>query len=61
MAMKKCPVCGVSVKLENMERHVKTQHPREEVDLRSLLTEEETVQAKAVKSTRKPNYSVKRM
>jgi len=61
MATKKCPVCGVPVKLENLERHVKTQHPREKIDLRSLLTEEETTQAKAMKTVRKSNFSVKRM
>jgi peroxiredoxin len=61
MATKKCPVCGVPVKLENLERHVKTQHPRENIDIRSHLTEEETTQAKAVKTTKKPNYSVARM
>ncbi len=32
MAMKKCPVCGVSVKDENLVRHVKNQHPHEKVE-----------------------------
>lgn len=41
MAMKKCPVCGVSVKAENLERHVKNQHPKEQVDLSETLTEED--------------------
>lgn len=41
MAMKKCPVCGVSVKVENLERHVKNQHPRAQVDLSEELTEED--------------------
>jgi peroxiredoxin len=41
MAMKKCPVCGVSVKVENLERHVKNQHPKEQVDLSEALTEED--------------------
>jgi peroxiredoxin len=61
MATKKCPVCGVPVKLENLERHVKTQHPREKIDIRSYLTEEETTRAKAVKTPRKSDYSVARM
>jgi peroxiredoxin len=61
MVTKKCPVCGVPVKLENLERHVKTQHPREKLDLRSILTEEETTQTKAVKTVRKSDSSVKRM
>jgi len=41
MAMKKCPVCGVSVKVENLQRHVHDQHPRSGVDLDSILTEKE--------------------
>jgi len=61
MVTKKCPVCGVPVKLENLERHVKTHHPREKLDLRSILTEEETTQTKAVKTVRKSDSSVKRM
>jgi len=39
--MKKCPACGASVKLENLERHVKNQHPRETVDLSKMITKEE--------------------
>lgn len=41
MAMKKCPVCGVSVKAENLERHLRNQHPRAELDAKALLTDEE--------------------
>ncbi len=47
--MKKCPVCDVPVKLENLERHVKKQHPQESVDLRSILTESELKGTKAEK------------
>ncbi len=32
MAMKKCPVCGVSVKDENLLRHVRNQHPHDKVE-----------------------------
>lgn len=32
MTMTKCPVCGVSVKDENLVRHVRNQHPREKVE-----------------------------
>ncbi len=49
MVMKKCPVCGVSVKAENLERHVKNQHPKEHVDLNETLTEEDR---KAIKEQR---------
>ena len=38
---KKCPVCGVSVKLENLEKHVRNLHPHKGVDLASLVTREE--------------------
>lgn len=41
MAMKKCPVCGVSVKVENLQRHVHDQHPRAGIDLDTILTEKE--------------------
>ena len=41
MAMKKCPVCGVPVKAENLERHVRNQHPHAEVNPDTLLTEDE--------------------
>lgn len=41
MATKKCPVCGVSVKTENLERHLRNQHPKDQVDLSETLTEEE--------------------
>lgn len=50
MAMKKCPVCGVSVKAENLERHVRNQHPREQVDLSETLTEEDRQAIKERKS-----------
>jgi len=32
MAMRKCPVCGVSVKEENLPRHVRNQHPGTKVE-----------------------------
>ncbi len=51
MAMKKCPVCGVSVKTENLERHVKNQHPKEQVDLSETLTDEER---KEIRESRSP-------
>ena len=39
--MKKCPVCGASVKLENLEKHVRNQHPHEDVDTERLVTVKE--------------------
>lgn len=50
MAMKKCPVCGVSVKMENLERHVKNQHPKAQVDLSEELTLEDRQAIKEQKS-----------
>jgi len=50
MAMKKCPVCGVSVKTENLQRHVRNQHPKEQVDLSETLTEEDRQAIKEQKS-----------
>jgi len=57
MALKKCPVCGVPVKLENMERHVKKQHPQDDVDLRSYLSKEEVKKAKIQKPSAKRGSS----
>ena len=42
MAQKKCPVCGVSVKLENLERHLRNQHPRADVDLETAAAGNDT-------------------
>jgi len=52
MAMKKCPVCGASVKVENLERHVEDKHPRAKVDLSKLVTKEEKEAAKPKKARR---------
>ncbi len=57
MATKKCPVCGVSVKVENLERHVKNQHPKEQVDLSQELTEEERKEIRAKKSGGQPGLT----
>ena len=54
MATKKCPVCGVSVKAENLERHVRNQHPKEKVDLRETLSEEEQREIKEKRSASRP-------
>ena len=41
VATKKCPVCGTPVKVENLERHVKNQHPHTDVAAETLVTKEE--------------------
>ncbi len=40
---RKCPVCGNSVKLENLEEHVRRVHPREEVELDLSPDEQEEI------------------
>jgi cytochrome c biogenesis protein CcmG/thiol:disulfide interchange protein DsbE len=57
MAMKKCPVCGVSVKAENLERHVRNQHPKEQVDLSETLTAEEQKEIKDKRSSNRPGLT----
>lgn len=59
MVMKKCPVCGVSVKLENLERHVKNQHPRAAVDVRSAISAEEAREIEAAKRPAGPVITAK--
>ncbi len=54
MATKKCPVCGVSVKVENLERHVRDQHPHAQVDQEGLLTREEKAEVKEARAASRP-------
>lgn len=57
MAMKKCPVCGVSVKAENLERHVRNQHPKDQVDLSETLTQEDREEIKEKRSGGRPGLT----
>ena len=57
MANKKCPVCGVSVKLENLGKHVKAQHPRAKVDLTAALTQTERREAKRAQAPPRPKMT----
>jgi peroxiredoxin len=54
MAMKKCPVCGVSVKVENLERHVGNQHPRAHLEPEQILTEGERQEVRRSAPTSRP-------
>jgi thiol-disulfide isomerase/thioredoxin len=45
--MKECPVCGIRVKLENMETHLKKVHPRARID--AVLTEDDKTDIKIAK------------
>src|SRR5207247_1459115 len=53
----KCPVCGVSVKLENLERHVTSQHPRAKVDLSRELTDEQRQELVAKRAAARPHLT----
>lgn len=57
MASVKCPVCGVSVKAENLERHLKNQHPREKVDLSEALSEEDQEAVAEQRATVRPGLT----
>lgn len=57
MAAKKCPVCGVSVKVENLDRHLKNQHPHAEVDAAALLTSEEKEEVQEAKAAARPTLT----
>lgn len=54
MAMKKCPVCGVSVKVENLERHVGNQHPRAGLQPEQILTDAERHEVRRAAPTSRP-------
>ncbi|HKZ98879.1 MAG TPA: TlpA disulfide reductase family protein [Thermoplasmata archaeon] len=57
MPATKCPVCGVSVKAENVERHLRNQHPHAPVDLRAVLSDEEIRRVEAAKKAERPVLS----
>ncbi|HYY47246.1 MAG TPA: TlpA disulfide reductase family protein [Thermoplasmata archaeon] len=54
MATAKCPVCGVTVNLENLDRHVRDRHPRAKVDLDQTLTQAEREALTATRAARRP-------
>ncbi len=58
MATKRCPVCDVGVKVENLERHLQNLHPRSRVDLASLLTTDERRRVKT--AARSPGPAISR-
>jgi len=51
---RKCPECGVSVKIENLPAHYARQHPRAEVPERMTEEASEAVRASKVQQVRKP-------
>jgi len=59
MATRKCPVCQTSVKIENLERHVREQHPRAQVNLEALLTVEEREAARRTRAATRPTITRK--
>src|SRR3972149_3958167 len=54
MPTKKGPVCGVSVKVENIARHVRDQHPHSTVDPEHLLTKVERLDLERERAFRRP-------
>lgn len=52
--MKKCPVCGVQVKVDNLERHLRNRHPNANVDLDLIITREERRQAQRKAAPARP-------
>lgn len=58
MASRNCPVCGATVKLENLERHVANVHPREEPSV--VLSEEERRAVRRDARRAKPAFHVRR-
>ena len=59
MTMKKCPVCKVSVKLENLKKHVERQHPKEKAGLGSIITEKDLRQASQERQPARPRVNRK--
>lgn len=49
--MKKCPVCGTNVKLENLETHIRKVHPR--VDAKAYLSEDDKTTIKIARKKEK--------
>lgn len=49
--MRECPECGISVKLENLESHIRKVHPR--VDVKSLLSEDDKTDILIAKKKKK--------
>jgi hypothetical protein len=52
MAQRQCPVCGVAVKLENLERHVENVHPRQKSSLPISADDRRIIQNKRRGSAR---------
>ena len=57
MPTKKCPVCGVSVKVENLVRHVQDQHPHTTLDREHLLSIDERMDVERERAFRRPVLS----
>jgi len=47
--MKKCPVCKQTMKIENLEKHIKKVHPLEKVEIKYTKKEEETLKTQKVR------------
>src|SRR2546430_8146915 len=58
MALRNCPVCHASVKLENLERHVANVHPRQKPSLAISANDRRIIQEKRRIST--PGFHIPR-
>src|SRR2546422_10980221 len=58
MALRDCPVCHASVKLENLERHVANVHPRQKPSLAISADERRIIREKRSIST--PGFHIPR-
>ncbi len=58
MVLRKCPECGVSVKLENLERHVANVHPGKSPPLAFSEDEQRVIRSTRKKAT--PGFAVRR-
>jgi len=47
--MKKCPVCAQTIKLENLERHIKRVHPKEKAEVKYTRKEEKILKEHKLK------------
>src|SRR2546425_10025324 len=58
MALRNCPVCHASVKLENLERHVANVHPRQKTLVAISADDRRVIQEKRRIST--PGFHIRR-
>lgn len=58
MALRQCPVCGISVKLENLERHVANVHPHQKPSV--ALSQEDRQAVREASRSAGPTFRIRR-